>query len=327
MTDRFGIPEEIYKDHRYVDIGDLPTGFAPYRDIGLSRIYLRPFCVRELSLLYTGSHVSYNGIQHILRAIDMVISCDVEVLTDGDLEYLMAWLRRSSYPKSPSLVRWICKKNNVIETEGRAFYRGPDAETLTERDMALKGLEVETCNAENNEIVHSVQMTVHTLDDDDLTIPYDNLDFPRVRTLPELHMLLEEQPEKEYEARMARWVKEGETLEEKMTLLSEMTLQDLANIEECQSRYKHGISESLNLRCRTCDNRVQHKARPNIMTFFADNSEKDLMDIQYSLLTELGLQPDDNMPSKTLLYHHSCLAKDKQEEAERARMKKAVQGG
>lgn len=327
MTDKFGVPREIYNDHRYVDIGDLPTGFGPYQTHGVSKLYARPFAVRELSLLHMGSHVTYNGIDHIIRAVDMSISCDARILTDGDFEYVMTWLRMNSYPKAPSLVRWECRKINMIESNGRAFYLGSDAETMTEREMKLKGLELEVCDTENNEIVHNAQTVVHTLDDDDIVMEYDDLDFPRISSLSELYALLDESPEQEYHARMARWVREGETLQDKMRILEEQTDFDMfMRIRECEERYKHGISEKLDLKCRTCGNRVNHVARPDPLTFFADNSEKDILDIQYTLLSELKLPPDDNMPAKTLLYHHSCLAKDKQAEEERNRLRKAAKG-
>ena len=328
MLDKFGVPKEIYNDYRYVDVGDLPTGFGPYVGLGVKKVYVRSFCVKELSLLHMGSNLGSSGISHIIRAVDMAISCDVNILTDGDFEYMMAWLRLNSYPKAPSLVRWTCRKLNVIESEGRAFYTKPDAWSLSEREMALRGLEYEVCNASNNEIVHNVKMDILTFDDDDLTMEYDDLDFPRVDTLVELNELIQSRPEYEHHARMARWVKEGSTLQEKMDALDRAPDLDMYfRIQECIKRYQHGVVEKMKLRCRTCGNTVDHDSVPNPLTFFADNSEKDILDIQYTLLAELKLQPNDDMPAKTLLYHHSCLAKDKQEEEERNRLRNAMSKG
>jgi len=327
MPDKFGVPQEIYNDHRYVDIGDLPTGFGPYIEHNLFKLYMRPLCVRELSLLHMGSTIGPTGVQHIIRAVDMAISCDVNLLTEGDFEYVMAWLRMYSYPKAPSLVRWECRRVNVVEKVGRAFYEGPDIDTITHREMELRGLTLETCDAENNEIVHNAKTEIHNLDDSDLVMEYSDLDFPRIGTLAELHLLIDEKPDLEHHARLARWIKAGDTLKEKMEIFADAeTLEQYIRIKECMKRYYHGVSETLKLRCRTCGNKVTHEARPDPMTFFADNSEKDILDIQYSLLAELKLQPNDEMPAKTLLYHHSCLAKDKQAEEERARMRKAVRG-
>lgn len=325
MLDAYGVPIDIYNDYRYVDMGDLPTGFGPYVKHGIKKLYIRPFCVRELSLLNMGANLGNRGVGHIIRAVDMAISCDVNVLTDGDFEYVMAWLRLNSYPKAPSLVKWRCKKVNVIESIGRAFYTKPDAFRMSPNEMKARGLEYETCDAHNNEIVHNVQTKINTFDDDDLTMGYEELDFPRVGTLVELFSLLDEHPELAHHARMARWVKEGSTLREKMSILENQSDFDMySKINECIKRYRHGIEEGMSLRCRTCGNTVEHTSKPNILTFFADNTEKDILDIQYSLLAELKLQPNDDMPAKTLLYHHSCLAKDKQAEEERKRLQNAI---
>lgn len=325
MLDAHGVPKAIYNDYRYVDMGDLPTGFGPYRGQGVSKMYIRPFCVRELSLLTMGSSMGEQGVGHILRAVDMAISCDATILTDGDFEYIMAWLRLNSYPKAPSLVRWRCKRTNVIESDGRAFYTKPDAFLLSQRELKMRGLEYEVCNASNNEIVHNVKTVINTFDDDDLVMEYDDLDFPRMNTMVEMRTMLDEQPELEHHARMARWVRAGLTLRDKMAILENQEDFDMySRIQECIKRYAHGIMEKMRLRCRTCGNEVDHTALPNMLTFFANNTEKDILDIQYTLLSELKLQPNDDMPAKTLLYHHSCLAKDKQAEEERRRLQNAV---
>jgi len=325
MSEAYGVPADVYNDYRYIDMGDLPTGFGPYEEHGIKKIYIRPFCVRELSLLTMGSSLGARGVGHILRAVDMAISCDVNILTDGDYEYVMAWLRLNSYPKAPSLVKWKCKKLNVIESKGRAFYTKPDAFQMTEKELKARGLEYEVCNADNNEIVHNVKTDIMTFDDDDLVMPYDDLDFPRINTMVELLQLLEDHPELEHHARIARWVKEGITLKEKMRIIEDQEdFEMYSRIQECIKRFKHGIQEDMHLRCRTCGNEIDYKAKPNLLTFFANNSEKDILDIQYTLLSELKLQPNDDMPAKTLLYHHSCLAKDKQAEEERKRLQNAV---
>lgn len=322
---KHGVPAEIYADYRYMDIGDLPTGFGPYRELGFSKLYARPLTVREMVVLNTGMTLGANGIGHIFRAVDMAISCDVNLLTDGDFSYVSAWLRMHSYPKAPALVRWTCTRTNIVHKEGRAFYTEPDAYHLTKNELIVRGLEKEVCNAPNTEIVHNVESVINMFDDDDLVMEYDDLDFPRIGTRVELAELLDEKPELEHHAQTARWIKAGDTLAEKMEILSESKdFDQYSRILECIARYKHGVEEKMVLRCRTCDNTVKHNATFNPLTFFANNSEKDILDIQYSLLAELNLQPDDNMPAKTLLYHHACLAKDKQAEEERKRLHRAV---
>mgnify|MGYP006421224939 CR=1 FL=1 len=316
------VPKEIYEDHRYVNIGDLPTGFGPYQESGIDTIFVRPFTVRELNLLYVGANTEGNGLEHILRAVNMCLSCDVNILTDGDLEYVMAWLRQYSFPKTPSLVTWYCRKVNFVYSTNKAFYEHdqPDENTIVNL-----GLEREQCNKENNEIVHNAKMMVDTLDDDDLTMAYSDLDFPRVGTLTDYHTLLYEYPEDWYEAKVARWVREGNTLDEKIQALRKNNdPNQYKRILECMKRYHHGIHEKMKLRCRGCGNTMDRTLSPNITTFFASNSEQSILDMQYTLLSEFGLQPDDDMPSKTLLYHHSCLMRDKKDEEEKRKLQEAV---
>lgn len=73
----------------------------------------------------------------------------------------------------------------------------------------------------------------------------------------------------------------------------------------------------MQLRCRVCDHRWEHKTTPRLLSFFADNTEEDLFKIQYNLLSEFGLQPDMNMPAKLFLFNYSNLAKDRRDAAER----------
>ena len=309
------IGQEIIRDPRYLDIGDLPTGFAPYEDIGLKQIYLRPFEVRELPLLHLGAKARVGGIGHIIRAVNMVASCDVNCLTDGDFEFILTWLRKASYPESPMLVTWDCRKVNIVEKETRRFVR--DTKFLTKTDMDLKGYEPEQCNTNNRTIVHDVRILVDTLDDDNLYIQHDDIDFPRVRTLLEFEEMVSEDPSVEQIAKIARWVKAGETVKEKIDILNNSDIDLYERIVDCQKEYEHGVRETMTMKCRECQNRVSHTAKPKMRSFFADNTESDIYDIQYNLMSEFGVAPDDSMPTKKLLYHHSCLAKDKQEEKER----------
>jgi hypothetical protein len=311
------IPKEIINDARYLDIGDLPTGYAPYKELGLKQIYLRPFVVKELPLIHLGSKAKVGGLSSILRAVNMVASCDIYCLTDGDFEFLLAWLRRNSYPTSPMLVSWICKKTNVVEKETRKFILEQEAKYLTETDMRIHNYEYELCDAENSTIVHNAKVLVDTLDDDCLYIKYDDIDFARVNTLVEYDTLIESDPSISKVADLARWVKAGNTLAEKIEILESSDIDLYERIVETQNMFKHGIRESMSMQCRVCRNKVEHTSKPNLRSFFSDNTETDIYNIQYGLMSEFGVAPDDDMPIKKLLYHHSCLAKDKQDEKER----------
>lgn len=321
--DKYGVPLSIYKDHRFSDIGDLPTGFLPYRKQGVSKLFARPLCVQELNLIHLGMNTEVTGIQHIVRAVDMSISCDASMLTDGDFEYVITWLRARSFPKTPSLVKWQCKKTNIVKKVGRDFEEDPKYMSYGPGLLDSLGLERELCNTHNTEIVHNVNIIITSIPDEAQALP-EKFDFPRIATKVQQIMYLHDHPEQEYETTIARWIAEGETLEDKMALLDTLTLEDYAQIKKFIKYYAHGTSEDLRLKCRVCGNRVSHRQRTDIMSFFADNSEKNILDMQYSLMSEFGMQPDDTMSAKKFLYMYSSLVKDKKEEEEQRKLAAAV---
>jgi hypothetical protein len=300
-------------DGRFVDIGELPSGFTRY---SFDAVYLREFTLTELKLLYVGMHSNNRPINHIIRAIQMCCSIDVLELTDGDFEFVMAWLRKNSYPKAPLLVNWKCMQHNIVYKDDRTFYTGPP---LTEREMHLKGLEGEICKTNNVEIVNKYRTQVEALDDGDELLPYDDLDFPRVSTLSDFHAHVKENPHDRHIAECCRWLREGNTFKEKLEVMYGFEDNDTyERILECKSSYHHGIVEVMQLRCRVCDHTWEHQTAPRLLSFFADNTEEDIFKIQYNLLSEFGMQPDMNMPAKLFLYNYSSLAKDRQNAAERA---------
>lgn len=301
-------------DARFVDIGDLPTGFDAY---DFKRLYIREFSVAELKLLHVGMHSRVRPIEHIIRAVQMCCTEDISELTDGDFEFVLAWLRLNSYPRAPLQVSWTCTETNVVKKVGRAFYKGP---TLTERQMQLQGLEFEVCNTKNVSIVQRYGTNILTLEDGHTKIAYDDIDFPRTKTLPEFFEMVDEQPELRHMLECARWVKRGDTLRAKLIYLSSRPDNDLyERILECRERYHHGIEEYMHLRCRVCDYEWTHHTTPKLLSFFADNREEDLFKIHYSLLAEFGQPYDPNMPAKLMLYNFSSLAKDKRDAAERSK--------
>ena len=304
----FALPEV---DARFSDIGDLPTGFSPYE---FKRMYVREFSIAELKLIFQGQHSRIRPFESTLRAVQMCCSVPVTELTDGDFEYLMAWLRLHSYPKAPLQVSWTCRQQNMIYPD-RSFYRGAK---LTEREMKVKNISYEVCNTNNVNIVHRFGTKIETLNSNDLTIVYDDIGFARTSTMSDFLELVAEDPSIRHFAECARWVKAGTTLADKIEILEQQDNMDLyERILECRERYRHGIVDYMELDCRECDFKWSHNNRPRLLSFFADNTEEDMFKIQYTLLSEFGHQYNPNMPAKMLLFNYSNLAKDKQAAAER----------
>lgn len=307
------IPEEIINDPRFTDIGDLPTGFAPYEKYGLKKIYIRSFTVGELPLIHHAALTK--STRSIIRVANMASSCDVNILTDGDFGYLLTWLRKTSYPESPLVFSWECRKVNIIEKESKKFVESD--RVFTEQEMLLKNYTREVCGTSNTTIVYNVETSLYTLDDDNLYIKDDDVDFARVGTLVDYEDYIKEHPDDEHVASIARWVKAGDTFKEKMDILENSSVDLYERIVEVQKEFNHGVTESVTLACKSCSNKFQHTSKPKFSSFFADNTEIDVYNIQYSLMSEFGVPPDDTMPTKKFLYHYSCLAKDKKEERER----------
>jgi len=304
--------DQYEKDPRFQDIGDLPTGYTPY---DFKEMYVREFSLAELKLVYVGMHSRTKPVHHLIRAVQMCCSVDVKQLTDGDFEFVMAWLRMHSYPKAPLQVNWSCRHENFVYKDDRTFYRGAP---LTYAERAVKGIVPEVCNTNNVEIVHKYKTKVESLDDDNLYIKDEDIDFPRVVTLPDFHEHILEFPEDRHMAECARWVKKGSTFKAKFIYLNSRKDNDLyERILDARKEYHHGIIEVMHLRCRVCDHEWSHTTAPRLLSFFADNTEEDIFKIKYTMLNAFGWAADANIPAKEFLFNYSSLAKDRQDAAER----------
>ena len=297
----------------FSNIGDLPTGYFCYPE--LKPLFIRPFNISELNLIHRGK--ATGRLEHIVRAVDLVTNRDTLQLTDGDFEFVMAWLRVQSFPEVPLLVQWKCTKVNVLSKYNKTYYRGPE---LTDLQMKLKGYEREVCNHDNTEIVHNHNTTITSLDDDFEQKGFETtleIDFPRVATLIEWYELKEEQPELAEIASLARWLKKGDNLKEKLEAFYELPAKAYTELSRVAEKYRHGVRETVHLRCNLCENSLTHTTGVDHTAFFSDNSQTAIMDMQYKLMTAFKTSISENTPAKVFLYHYSSLLKDEQEEIAR----------
>lgn len=302
---------DFLNDARFVDIGDLPTGFKPY---SFKQIYMRQLILEELNLIHTGMASRVRPYQHIIRAVQLCCSANVLELTDGDFEYLMAWLRKHSYPDFPSIAKYTCKhlvyvrKDNSIEFD----------EAIAKRD----GLKLQPCNADVKELVRNTKIRVHTIDDH-LDLADDEIDYPRIATLTDYYDEVDQRPELKITGKIARWVKAGSTFAEKLKILEDQPdLRLWEKIEQVMNVYYHGITEVMNLKCGECGNVMQHEAQPRLLSFFADNSEVDIFNMSYNMLTHFNIPPDMKLPVKMFFYHHNTFVMDKKKAEQQALAKR-----
>lgn len=310
--------DQYLRDARFLDIGGVPTGFAPYP---FKQLLLRQFTVAELQLLHHAMHSKDRPYFHIIRAVQLATSVDVSLLTDGDFEYLMAWLRKHSFPTVPLQVSWKCQQHIWAHEEDNHI----GDPMMDPHTAAIKGYKREPCAHSNVEIVTFVQPLVHTLDEHLQEIPDPELDFPRVNTLSDFNEYIEEHPYMLHMAEVARWIKAGKTFKAKLAFLNAQPDCELyERIVDTRGKYHHGVSEKMRLNCKMCDHRFVHESSPRLLSFFADNSETDIFNISYNLLSGFGMQPDMSMPAKIFLFHHSQMAKDRQEAELRAKGQKTL---
>lgn len=315
--------QDVYADPRYKFIGDLPSGCFVY---DWKELYIRPFDVIELPLLTLGAHARYNGISHLLRAIDIVMDQPVYDLTDGDFEFVLGYLRKFSFPATPLIVQWPCNRR-VFAYPGGALYNdeeNSEPDYRKQRELKLKPI---ACGTNNNEIVHNVKMLIDSLDDD-----WQNndpeLDLPRMKTYGDYYEFIQEHKEYKHLGMVARYLKEGETFADKLAILDRDSPDAMDLYEravELMNRSRHGIREEMTLRCRSCDNRVPFTSYPNYRSFFPESNEQEISDVQYNLMARFHTPPNDRAPAYKMLYHHSCLVRDLKEEEQRRASQRSAQ--
>lgn len=307
------------RDTRFRDIGDLPTGFRLY---SFKELLARPFTLNELYIISAANRVE--SIRHVLRAVDIVTSCDINQLTDGDFAYVLAWLRKNSYPESPTNAIWNCRNKLLSDHKGRKMPLSR-AYGKSLQEIERLGWTLKECGHENVYLSHGASMNIEVLDEH-FELP-EGLDFPRIGTLAEAEDLRED-PKYENVVDALRWIKEGTTLVEKYEYLKtqkDLTLYNAAN-KMAKGKITHGVTETIPIECMMCYHKQTiYDKVPDMIKFFAGYTETSLYNIQYNLTTAFNIFIDDNMPSQKLLYMHSSYVKDLNEKREREALKAAQQ--
>lgn len=308
---------DFERDPRYVDIGDLLSGAATY---DFDRLYVRQFVLEDLQLLHHGMTTRVRPHQHIIRAVQLACDRDISQLTDGDFLYVMAWLRKQSFPDFPIQATYTCnhmvyvnEKNNIGEFDDP-------------KEAAKRGYNLQPCGANNRVLVRQTGMKIHTLDDDDLVIQHPEIDFARVNTLTDYHEYIDENPRDKYVADLARWVKKGNTFKAKLRyLLAQPDFKLFDAIEQTRKKYFHGITETMQLVCGQCNHVRIHESDPVLLKFFADNTDKDIYTMSYNLMSQFGAPPDMKLPARMFMFHHSTLVADRRDAENKAKQAKEQQ--
>lgn len=308
------------RDPRYVDIGDLPTGGATY---DFDRLYVRQFVLEDLQLLHHGMTTRVRPHQHIIRAVQLACSQDISRLTDGDFVYVMAWLRKQSFPEFPIQAKYTCSNPVYVNAKNNI---GVFSDT---KEAAKAGYRLQPCGAENKILVRQTRVNVHSLeDDDDLVINHPEIDFARIETLTDYHEHIDENPRDKYVADLARWIRKGTTFKSKLKyLLAQPDFKLYDEIEKMKKKYFHGITESIRLDCGQCNHVRWHESDPVLLKFFADNTDKDIYTMSYNLMSQFGAPPDMKLPARMFMFHHSTLVADRRDAENKRKQAQEQQRG
>lgn len=262
--------EQIAKDPRYIDIGNLPSNFYPY---GFTKLHIRPFTVAELKLVSKSAIL--DDYSYMLKAVDMVITEELATITIGDFYYILMWLLIHSTPKTPHTIDWHCP-SKVVQL--KAGFDGLEFNTRLMNDGSAvvpqdaSKYDIIPCGTHNTEIIHMTTVDILCLDETNFAglPPAMNgvtFDFPRVGIMMELKEALKE-PGMELIVNAAQWIKGG-SLADKLKVLEnqpDLDVFDMASVLD--QSVVHGISEKCTLTCRGCLQQFPYTLKLDPLTFF-----------------------------------------------------------
>lgn len=206
------------------EISDISSGFHMY---DFDKIKMRGFLLDELMLL-AKAHANKDA-SFVVQAVNNVLDVDVNILTIPDFYNMLYWLRIESYPKTPLYMPWKC--DEVVDT-------------TTNR----------VCNTENFDRLSKVSIQVKYLKECegyDQPLP-PGIDYPRVPVYVSLSEKEKDDPLHEI-YKVAMWVAEGTTIDEKMRVLrSQKTLELYENALMVANRLQYGVREAVNVNCKEC---------------------------------------------------------------------------
>lgn len=253
----------------------LPSKMLPYE---FETLTMRDFGMPELMEISRALHS--RSWKHVVNALSAVLDQDVNVLTDGDFYALLSCQRFYGYKESPLQCSWKCGGSIFEEIGGllRRFtvqdmkdmvkaYDEADAEErkdMTDIDQ-LKLTELPCSHHNVRKLTHADLTYVYL---EDASLP-QGLDFPRVDTLVDSLVAKEDDPDSERIIQAARWVKEGDSLDEKMEILaSQPDLRLFERALQAELTIRHGVSQIIILPCSECGQLSEHSFTVGPETFF-----------------------------------------------------------
>jgi len=270
---------DFKKDGRYVLLDTLPSH---YRFYAFREIWIRPLATPEGKLIFMAK--KSQNIVYLISAVQACINVDVNDLIVQDFEYILHWLRLNSYPKKPFKVEWTCYNEVPVPAPELEEGEEPSQEEIDQEEP-----ETVECQYANLTALSRSNVTINDLDSD-IEIPVE-LTLPTVRMFQETWVVnkqllqlkqeliqgaeiedeeLAELEGQVYVANLAQWLKEGDSLQEKIQLLEQhpdLSLQ--GTIEDLRDRLDDfGVSEVIAVQCQKCGGTSRRRLDIDYLSFF-----------------------------------------------------------
>lgn len=241
---------------------ELPSLYIPYN---FKSVTLNENCGPSFIPPFARA-VEDDDLAPMLEAVQKAIDVDVGILTEGDFYYAMTVMRIMVYKRNPLVARWQCTGGEVFERNDTGerwtqshidayvtqWNNAEDKEGLIDPNLIM--LTAVPCNHSNEEVVSVPDLFIHTLPDPE-EAPFQldpRLDFPRAALIPEAYEL-SDSPDHGPFVRVAKWVRDGKTLFDKIEMVqSDMDLYEAAI--DAERKYRHGVTRYIAKTCRACGN-------------------------------------------------------------------------
>lgn len=270
-------PPLSLSDPRYVNIGgSLPSQLIFYP---FTHISIRPFSLAEYKKLAQAN--TLNSVEMVLETVNACIDKDVRLLTEGDLSFLMFWLRINSYKKMPYTYKVTCTNLDHITS-------------VQLGDMEADSLEnTVQLNTTNQLEINEVQNPEGILDEVIRLKDEYGLNFtaPRMGLIVEFQDLIEAMEKKvpgrkgitnrvmadlEWDFKYAALLgdQHGITLKEKMEAWKAVYSNPstppeiIPELEDFLKMIDHGVDEKINTTCRGCGAEIVTKVTFQAPNFF-----------------------------------------------------------
>lgn len=257
-----------------------PSRMAPYN---VKQLEVRTFLPRDLMAVSRAA--TTDSILPMIEAVGNTLTeVKAKDLTIGDFYYMVAWQKFNAFPDSPPYATWDCEgvlylhESGPSEDKGERFFTQSQLNALQQEHDQLRAsgqeppfdereMEVTQviCNHHNNVPLAFSNMTVLRMPDVELD---PRLDFPRVRTLAEF-IEMRKKPEYANLVGPAQWVREGNTLEEKLDILLNQDTTELFDVCSLANQdVVHGISNFVKMPCSHCQTEALHTLDLSAKSFF-----------------------------------------------------------